>query len=367
MGIKIAIVHDWLVTDAGAEKVLRAILELYPDADIYSLVDFLSEKNRNSIVGDREIQSSFIAKLPFAKRYFRNYLPLFPIAIEQFNLSKYDLIISSSWAFAKGVLRHSNQTHICYCHTPIRYAWDFYYEYTKDLNPIKAFFVKYFLHKIRIWDIASVNRVDYFISNSNFIKNRIKKNYNRDSKVIYPPVDIERFRLCFSKENFYLSASRLVSYKKTKLIVEAFNQMPERELIVIGDGEEFEEIKAIAKSNIKVLGYQPYEVLIDYMQRSKGFVFTSLEDFGIIPIEAMSCGTPVIALNDGGTKESVVDGINGVHFESQSRDDIIDAVIRFEKMEFNYEAISRYALNFSKENFKREFSKYIDKVLLEVD
>ncbi len=221
--MKIAIVHDWLVTNAGAEKVLKAILEIYPDADIFSLVDFLSDSERAIVLKGKYAHCSFIQKLPFAKKYFRNYLPLFSIAIESFDLCKYDLIISSSWAVAKGVKTTKKQTHICYCHTPVRYAWDLYDEYTSSLSGIKKLLVVWSLKKLRKWDIDSLGRVDYFIANSKFVQERIKRTYNRNSTVIYPPVDIDKFTLFVNKEEFYLTASRLVPYKKTKLIVEAFN------------------------------------------------------------------------------------------------------------------------------------------------
>ncbi len=356
--MKVAVIHDWLVVNAGAEKVLKEILELFPNADIFSIVDFLSKKDREAILNGKFAKSTFIQKLPFAKSHFRNYLPIFPRAIESLNLSGYDLIISSSWAFAKGVKRKEGQVHICYCHTPIRYAWDLYEEYVSNLKEPKKFLVEMTLKYIRYWDIKSLDRVDYFIANSNFVKRRIKNIYKKDAKVIYPPVDVEKFTLYEQKENFYLTASRLVPYKKTKLIVEAFNKMPDKELVVIGAGEELEAIKAIAKDNITVLGYQEDRVLIDFMQRAKAFVYAAIEDFGIVPVEAMACGTPVVALNKGGTAESVIDGFSGVLFENQTCDDIILAIKRFEELNFSYKDIREYSFKFS--NFKENFKKYVD-------
>ena len=356
--MKIAIIHDWLVVNAGAEKVLREILELFPNADIFSIVDFLGKRDREAILNGKRAETTFIQKLPFAKKHFRNYLPLFPKAIESFDLSGYDLIISSSWAFAKGVKRKKGQIHICYCHTPIRYAWDLYDEYTFDLKQPKKFLVEKSLEYIRDWDIKSLDRVDYFIANSNFVKNRIKNIYNRNAKVIYPPVNIEKFTLYEKKEDFYLTASRLVPYKKTKLIVEAFNKMPDKKLIVIGSGEELEAIKAIAKDNITIMGYQEDSVLINFMQRAKAFVYAAIEDFGIVPVEAMACGTPVIALNQGGVAESVIDGLSGVLFENQTCNDIILAIKKFESLNFSYKKIREQSLKFS--NFKESFKKYVD-------
>lgn len=357
--MKVAIVHDWLVTNAGAEKVLKAILEIYPQAEIFSLVDFLNEKDRREVLNGKYAKTSFIQNLPFSKRHFRNYLPLFPKAIESFDLDSYDMIISSSWAVAKGINKNSNQIHICYCHTPIRYAWDLYDEYTSTLKQPKKFIVQQTLKYIRKWDIKTLHRVDYFIANSDFVKNRIKKTYNRDSIVIYPPVNTERFILNNKKEDFYLTACRLVPYKKTKLIVEAFNEMSNKKLYVIGDGEEFGNIKAIAKNNIVLLGYQDFESMIKYMQNAKAFLYAAIEDFGIVPIEAMSCGTPIIALNDGGTAETVIDGITGNYFRKQIKEDIINAVEKFENMTFDYEEISKLSEKYSEIRFKNEFKEFI--------
>ncbi|MFT5661943.1 MAG: glycosyltransferase involved in cell wall biosynthesis [Sulfurimonas sp.] len=363
MNLKVAIVHDWLVTDAGAEKVLKAILEVYPNADIYSLVDFLDEEEREVVLKGRHVKTSFIQKLPFAKKHFRNYLALFPLAIESFNLSRYDLILSSSWAVAKGVKTTSTQLHISYCYTPIRYAWDLYNEYTKNLKQPKKFFVKSTLRYIRKFDIRTLSGVDYFIADSKFVQERIKKTYKRDSVVIYPPVDIENFHMCEQKENFYLTASRLVPYKKTKLIVEAFNDMPDKKLVVIGSGEEYESITRIAKKNIIILGYQDTSIMVKYMQEAKAFIYAAIEDFGIVPIEAMACGTPVIALNEGGTAETVQDMINGIHFKSQTKQDIIKAVHKFEKHIFDYKEISNNVQIFSIDRFKKEIKEFIDSKL----
>lgn len=357
--MKVAIVHDWLVTNAGAEKVLRSIVNLYPDAEIFSLVDFLSDEEKDIILDGKQIHTSFIQKLPYAKKHFRNYLPLFPKAIESFDLSDYDLIISSSWAVAKGVKKSPNQIHVCYCHTPIRYAWDLYDEYTKDLPLFKKILVQSILKYIRKWDLASLDRVDHFIANSKFVQERIKRIYNRDSIVIYPPVNIESFSLHENKEDFYFTASRLVPYKKTKLIVESFNKMPDKELVVIGSGEELKNIQKIAKPNVKILGYQTDEVLISTMQRAKAFVYAAIEDFGIIPIEAMACGTPVIALNEGGTKETIKDNITGVHFTEQTPQSIIQAVEKFEQINFDPKNIREEAMKYT--HFEKLLLEYITK------
>jgi len=357
--LKVVIVHDWLVTNAGAEKVLKAILELYPEADIFSLVDFLNDEDRQEILNGKFAQTSFIQKLPFAKKHFRNYLPLFPMAIESLDLSKYDLIISSSWAFAKGVQKSENQFHISYCHTPIRYAWDLYNEYISDLSGIKKILVKWTLKRLQKWDIKTLNRVNFFIANSKFVHERIKRTYNKNAKVIYPPVDVEKFTLWNKKDDFYLTASRLVPYKRTKLIVEAFNEMPDKKLIVIGQGEEYEEIKKIKKENIQLLGYQDDDNLKNYMQKASAFVYAAIEDFGIMPVEAMATGTPVIALNNGGTAETVINGVNGIHFQNQAVEDICDAVKKFETLEFDYKQISTLTQSYNKDRFQQELVKYI--------
>jgi len=360
--MKIAIVHDWLVTNAGAEKVLRALIDLYPEADIFALVDFLTDEDRQAVVNNKQVKTSFIQHLPLSNPHFRNYLPLFPLAIESLDLSKYDLIISSSWAVAKGIKKAKNQLHVSYCYTPIRYAWDLYDEYTQNLKQPKKFLVQQTLAYIRKFDLKTLSRVDYFIADSKFVAERIQRIYKRKAKVIYPPVAVERFILHEKKEEFYLTVSRLVHYKKTRLIVEAFNLMPEKKLIVIGDGEEYESIKNIAGKNIELLGYQKDEILVEYMQKAKAFIYAAIEDFGIVTIEAMSCGTPVIALEDGGTKETVQDGFSGIHFKKQSVDSIMKAVKFFETQEFDYKAISESAKFYALSRFQKEISVFIDKI-----
>jgi len=352
--MKTAIIHDWLVVDAGAEKVLATLLEIYPDADVYTLVDFLSDSDREAVLGGRYARTSFIQRLPFARTHFRHYLPLFPAAMMRFDLTGYDLIISSSWAVAKGVKTTQNQKHICYCHTPIRYAWDLYDEYTAHLPPLKKQLVQATLAYIRYWDKKSSARVDSFIANSAFVAERIERIYGRKSCVIHPPVDIESFALCVQKNDYYLTAARLVGYKKVDLIVKAFNQMPEKKLVVIGGGEEFERISALARGNIVMLGHTDRAKMIEYMQNARAFVYAALEDFGIVPIEAMACGTPVIAYGVGGVRESVVEGLSGLFFAEQSEVAIKDAVARFESQSFSAQLIRDSVLRFDKQRFIEE-------------
>ena len=319
----------------------------------------MDEKERQEVLNGKRVTTSFIQNLPFAKTHFRNYLPLFPKAIESLDLDGYDVIISSSWAVAKGVKKSKYQRHICYSHTPIRYAWDLYEEYSSQLKQPKKFLVQQTLKYIRRWDIATLDRVDYFIANSTFVAKRIERTYQREAKVIHPPIDVNNFTPFSQKEEFYLCASRLVPYKKTKLIVEAFNTMPHKKLVVIGKGEEYQEIKTIAKENIEVLGYQTDEVLISYMQRAKGFIYMALEDFGIIPVEAMACGTPVIGYGVGGLRDTVIDKETGLFFEEQTIDSLKDAIERFEMLKFDPQKISDHAKRFSLERFYREFELFL--------
>ncbi|MEW6418733.1 MAG: glycosyltransferase family 4 protein [Nitrospirota bacterium] len=362
--MEIAIIHDWLVTYAGAERVLEQIIQLYPKADLYSLIDFLPEDERNFILNKR-VNVSFVQRLPFARKKYRSYLPLMPLAIEQFDLSGYDLIISSSHAVAKGVLTNSNQLHICYCYTPIRYVWDLHHQYLKETNldkGIKGLIAKVILHYMRMWDLATTNRVNYFVTLSNYIARRIKKVYGRDSVVIYPPIDIEKFHVGNKREDFFLTASRMVPYKKIDLTVEAFSKMPDKKLVVIGDGPDFEKIKKKAKSNVELLGYQKDDVLKEYLQKARAFIFAAEEDFGIIPVEAQACGTPVIAYGKGGTLETIVENKTGILFKEQTVESLIVAVNLFEKRQdkFDFHEIRKNAERFSKEGFKREFKEFVE-------
>jgi len=364
--LKIAIVHDWLVIYAGAEKVLEQILLLYPEADIYSLIDFLPKDQRNFIL-NKEVHTSFIQQLPFAKKRYRNYLPLMPLAIEQFDLSNYDVIISSCYAVAKGVLTNSDQLHICYCHTPIRYAWDLYHLYLKEQGldrGLKGRIAKLILHYIRIWDCTAANRVDHFIAISKYIAKRIKNIYGKNSTIIYPPVDVERFGLYTKKENFYLTVARIVPYKKIDLIVDVFSKMPNKKLVVIGDGPDFRKIKSRDRKNIELLGYQPFEVLKNYMQRAKALVFAAEEDFGIVPVEAQACGTPVIAYGRGGALETVIEGKTGIFFKEQTVESLIEAINKFEKEQDRFDCyeMRKNAERFSNDRFKREFRELVEKV-----
>jgi glycosyltransferase involved in cell wall biosynthesis len=360
--MKVALIQDWLTEMGGAEKVFKAIYELFPDADIYTLVykdEILNKLN----IPKEKVKSSFIQRLPGCPKRYRMYLPLFKHAIEQFDLSGYDLVISSSYCVAKGVITNHNQVHISYCHSPVRYAWDLYHKYLEDGGLKKGFkgiLAKYFLHQLRIWDVISANRVDHFIANSNYIRSRIFKVYRRGSETIYPPVDIDDFTAVEHKKDYYFTCSRLVPYKKIDLIVEAFAAMPDKQLVVIGDGPEYARIKAKTAGNITLMGYQPFNVLKEKMQHARAFVFAAEEDFGIVPLEAQASGTPVIAFGKGGTRETVIDGKTGIFFEEQTAEAIRNAVMRFEVTEMDSAGdIRKHASFFKKERFKTEFESFV--------
>ena len=363
--MKTAIVHEWLVNYAGSERCVESFTNIWQDAPVFTLVDFLNEDERRIILKGKKTNTSFIQKLPFARTQHRKYLPLFPLAIEQFDLNAYDLVLSSSHAVAKGVLTNSYQLHICYCYTPMRYAWDLYHIYLKEaglLSGISGLTAKMILHKLRTWDIISSNRVDYFIAISNHISKRIKKTYNRDSVVIYPPVDVHLFESQSDKEDFYLTASRMVSYKRIDIIVDAFSAMPDKKLVVIGDGPEMKIIKSKAGKNVEILGYQAFASLKSYMQKAKAFVFAAEEDFGIIAVEAMACGTPVIALNKGGASETVSDNNTGILFDHQSPQSVKEAVLKFESIQdkFDPSIIRAHSLQFSRNIFEEKIKQFID-------
>ncbi len=360
--MKKALVHDWFSVYAGAEKCVESFTNIWDDFDVYSLIDFLSDKDRDIILKGKKANTSFIQKLPKAKTKYRNYLPLFPFAIEQFDLSEYDVILSSSHAVAKGVLTHSNQLHISYIHTPIRYAWDLYHQYLKESGLDKGFkgiLAKYFLHKIRMWDISTINRVDHYIANSHYIARRIKKVYGKEATVIYPPVDVDKFELCKKKEEYYFTMSRMVPYKKIDLIVEAFSKT-NKKLLVAGTGPDEEKIKKLAGNNIEFLGFISDKEAISYIQKAKAFIFAAEEDFGITPVEAQACGTPVICYGKGGATETVINNKTGIYFYNQTVDDIISAVNLFEKKDFDYNFIRKHALKFSRSRFEDEIKNFVE-------
>lgn len=363
--MKIAIVQEWLVTVGGSDKVVKAILDVFPDADIYTLVAKKEVCDELGIPWEK-VHTSFIQKMPLGTKKHRAYLPLFPFAIEQFDLRGYDVIISSSHCVAKGVLTKADQLHICYCHSPIRYCWDMYNEYLEESHldkGLKSWSVRWMLHPIRKFDAVAGNRVDYYISNSDYVGQRIRKTYRRKATTIHPNIDISHFELCDDKQDYYLASSRLVAYKKIDTIIEAFNQMPDKKLVVIGGGPNLDAYRKLAKENVTVMGYQPFDVLKEKMQHAKAFVFAADEDFGMIPIEAQSCGTPVIAYGHGGSLETVNGGKTGLFFYEQTPEAIVEAVNKFEAMgnhPFSPKDCRQWAEGFSEERFKREIKEFVE-------
>jgi glycosyltransferase involved in cell wall biosynthesis len=361
--MKTAVVHEWLVTYAGSERVVEQMLHLYPEADLFSLVEFLSD-DLKSFIRHKSVQTSFLQKLPFANPKFRSYLPLMPLAIEQFDLSSYDLVLSSNHAVAKGIITHPDQLHICYVHTPIRYAWDLQQDYLKGASldrGIRSFFVQLILHYLRLWDYASASRVDYFVANSQFVARRIWKTYRRPAQVIYPPVAVDRFQPQSQREDFYLILSRFVPYKRVDLVVQAFTRLG-LPLVVIGDGANWQQVKALAGENVQLLGHQSDGIVVDYMQRCKAFVYAAAEDFGISLVEAQAAGAPVIAFGKGGATETVIEGKTGVFFLEQTVDSLTAAIERFEAgiYTFDPDTIRQNAERFSPEKFCAQFSEFVD-------
>ncbi|MBE9212764.1 glycosyltransferase [Plectonema cf. radiosum LEGE 06105] len=367
MPLKYALVHEWLtpLATGGSELVVREILN-HIDADLYALIDFESG-NPESYLYKRQIGTTFLQHFPAGRQGVQKYLPFLPLAIEQLDLREYDVILSSSHAVAKGVLTTPDQIHICYCHSPMRYAWDLTFDYlraSKLGRGMAGWATRYVLHRLRQWDVVSANRVDYFIANSAHTARRIWRCYRRDAEIIYPPVNTEDFPFLSEKEDFYLIVSRLVSYKQVTLIVEAFNQL-KKPLVVIGTGNDMDKIQKIAKSNIQILGWQPDNVVKNYMAKARGFVYAACEDFGIALVEAQACGTPVIAYGAGGALETVRDIRSygdtgtGTFFNQQTQASLIEAVETFEanREKFNPEYARKHAAQFSKQMFA---SRYLD-------
>lgn len=366
--MKVAIVHEWLSSYAGSEKVVEQILRCYPDADVFAVCDFLKPEDR-TFLNNKKVTTTFIQRLPWAAKKFQSYLPLMPLAIEQLDMSAYDVVISSSHAVAKGVITGPDQIHISYVHSPIRYAWDFQHQYLREAGldkGLKGWIAKYLLHKIRIWDYRTAAGVTHFIGNSKFIGRRIKKVYGREASVIYPPVNTDKFQFSETKDNFYLAACRMVPYKRVDLIVSAFAKMPDKKLVVIGDGSEMEKIKKLATSNITLLGYQDDASLIDYMKRAKAYVFAAEEDFGISPVEAQASGTPVITFGKGGCLETVrplgSEKPTGVFFFEQTADAICEAVHTFEQYadQISPADCREHALSFSEKRFCAEMTSFVE-------
>ena len=371
--MRYALVHEWLTPKAtgGSELVVREILK-HIDADVCALIDFESS-NPESYLYKRQIKTTFLQYLPFALYGVQKYLPLLPLAIEQLDLREYDVVLSSSHAVAKGILTTPQQLHICYCHTPMRYAWELTHDYLKESKAgqgVIGIYTRYLLHQLRQWDVISANRVDYFIANSAHTAGRIWRCYRREAKVIYPPVEIDRFNCQAAKGDYFLTVSRLVSYKKVALIVDAFNQLG-YPLVIIGDGPELVSLQKLAKANITFQGIQPNEVVEEYMRNAKAFVYAACEDFGIALVEAQACGTPVIAYGKGGAIETVIDIRQsnklgtGLFFAEQNSASLVEAVITFLKYQSQFSSESCYlqATRFSPQVFKNSYLSFLETCL----
>ncbi len=365
--MRVAIVHDWLYVIGGAEQVLREILQCYPNADVFTLFDLLKPEDRRKLGFERS-QTSFLQKMPMLGSRHRSYLPLMPIAIEQFDLSDYDLVISSSYAVAKGIITGPDQVHVAYVHSPMRYAWDLQHVYLKESGyetGLKGMIARIILHRMRLWDIRTAHGPDAILTNSQFVARRIKKIYGRDAKVIYPPVTLSARSAPLPAGNHFLAASRLVPYKRIEPIVRAFNDMPDLNLVVAGNGPEAERLKKLAGPNVTFAGFVPDAELRDLMATARAFVFAAEEDFGIVLVEAQSEGAPVLALGRGGARESIAAGgrhATGMFFDSADPASIADCVRSFIAREG---AISRQdcrerAAFFSAERFRKQLVQAID-------
>ncbi|MBQ9238650.1 MAG: glycosyltransferase [Treponema sp.] len=359
--MKVAIVHDWLVNWGGAENVVAALLKLYPDADIYTLV-----YNRKKLAGrfpGTRIYTSSLQKIPFAVRLYTKLLRFMPNAFESFDLSGYDLVISSSSSCAKGVIVPPSVPHIAYIHTPMRYAWDLFFDYRRHSSWVTRFFMDRWIPALRQWDYISSQRIDAVIANSRYVARRIKKFWSRDAAVIYPPVNVSFFSAAPSAGDYYVAFSRLVPYKRIDLAVAACGEL-KKKLVVIGSGSEIKKLRALSTAypdaDIQFTGSVSDEAVRSYLQNCRALIFCAEEDFGIVPVEAQACGRPVIAFGRGGACETVIDGVTGVFFDRQETAAVVDAIERFETLDargaFKTEDIVRHAARFSEERFFKEFA-----------
>lgn len=368
--MKIALVHDYLNQYGGAEKVLEAFLEIFPDAPIYTLL--YDKRIVDKFFPGKKIKVSFLQRLPLIRKHHRLFPPLMPLAVEGLDLSDYDIVLSDSAAFGKGVITKPNTLHVCYCHTPIRYAWDDSHKYIREFSMFRLakVFVPIFMNYLRLWDREAAYRVDKFICNSNFVAQRIRKYYKQDSEIIYPPVDVKNFGIKENKGggaspaesgvNYFLMVGRLLPYKRFDMAIEAFNKL-ELPLKIIGSGPQMKKLKKLANWNIEFLGEIGSDKLQEYYQKCQALIFPQEEDFGIVALEAMACGRPVIAYRGGGALESVLEGKTGVFFDEQTAGSLIDAVKHFGGLKFNSEDIYQHALKFDKEIFKSKIKDFIDK------
>ena len=359
--MKVALIHYWLLTPRGGEKVLEALCELFPDADIYTHV-YDEQAFVDSPISKHRVHTSFISRLPFAKRLYQSYLPLMPMALENFDLSGYDLIISSESGPAKGIIPPPGALHICYCHSPMRYAWDMYHSYKGSAGFFKRIFMPPLMHYIRRWDQLAAAQTDHFIANSHFVASRIQRYYRRSADVIYPPVAVDDFSISDTPGDFYLLLGQLVQYKRADLAVKAFTESG-RKLVVVGEGEQAETLRRIAGPNITFKGRASFAELKMLMSTCRALIFPGIEDFGIVPLEAMASGRPVIAYGEGGALETVVSGETGLFFNAQTVEALNATLVEFEEkaLLFDPKAIRSYARKFNQARFKNELETYISK------
>lgn len=360
--MKVALIHYWLITMRGGEKVLEALCELYPDADIFTHV--YDPSTMSAEIRKHKVNTTFINRLPKAKTMYQSYLPLMPMALEQLDLRDYDLVISSESGPAKGVITRPGALHICYCHTPMRYVWDMYHDYRSTAGLIKKLLMPPLIHYLRMWDLASAYRVDNFIANSEFVANRIRKHYRRDAEVIHPPVDVEYFNISEKIEDYYIMFGQLTRYKRADIAVQAFNKTG-KQLIIIGDGEQKEKLERLAKPNISFVGWIPDSIKKEYFRKCKALIFPGIEDFGIVPVEVMASGRPVIAFAEGGAMETVKHRETGVLFNEQTPESLNLAIDWLEKHigTFDPEKIADHARSFAKERFKKQFTSFTNSLL----
>lgn len=366
--MKTAIVTDFLNQFGGAEIVTREIASLFPGADIYTLM--ASQEVTDKYFSDYHVfEHPKMASSNWRRKHYRKLLPFYPTYIEDFNFKDYDLVISSSYLWSKGVLTRPGTLHISYIHTPIRQAWVKYHEYLNNENDIGAFakiLLRYIMNYIRIWDESSAKRVDYFIANSSTVHKRIKSIYRRDSEVIFPPIDVQKANLhnSLNRKDYYITVGRLVPYKRVDIMIRAFNEMPEKKLLILGDGNDMSRLSSLVKSdNIKLKGFVNEEDKWDLLSKARGFVFCAEEDFGMSPVEALSFGVPLIAFNKAGVRDYLIEGKNGIGFEKQTVDSLKNAITHFEQEKFDYTKVANTAQKFHISNFKDKFSKFVSHVI----